>query len=96
MLEGILRKVLRGVLNAGNDINPEHPLETHDPKVGSLISYEGTTTADGAPGGTNLVCTDLAAPAHPDYNGNLVIITSGAYAGRRNSSYAYYHHRKLA
>jgi len=52
----------------------------YDPKVGSLISYEGTTTANGAPGGTTLVCSDLTTK--PDYDGNLVIITSGDYAGQ--------------
>lgn len=51
-----------------------------DPKVGSLVSYEGTTTADGAPGGTTLVCSDLTTK--PDYDGNLVIITSGDYQGQ--------------
>jgi len=51
-----------------------------DPKVGSLVSYEGTTTANGAPGGTTLVCSDLTTK--PDYDGNLVIITSGDYAGQ--------------
>lgn len=53
-----------------------------DPKVGSLISYEGTTTADGLPGGTTLVCSDLTTK--PDFDGQWVVITSGAYAGQCN------------
>ncbi|GAH57323.1 unnamed protein product, partial [marine sediment metagenome] len=57
-----------------------NPLEVHDPKVGSLISYEGVTTADGAGGGLTLIDSVLATK--PDYDGNQVIITSGAYAGQ--------------
>jgi len=55
-------------------------LQVYDPKVGSLISYSGTTTADGAPGGLTLVDTVLTTK--PDFNGNLVIITSGDYEGQ--------------
>jgi hypothetical protein len=55
-------------------------LQVKDPKVGSLISYEGATTADGAGDGSTLVCSDLTTK--PDFDGNLVIITSGAYAGQ--------------
>lgn len=45
-----------------------------------LISYEGVATADGAIGGGTLVCSDLTL--RPDYNGNSVVITSGAYIGQ--------------
>ncbi|KKL91913.1 hypothetical protein LCGC14_1889970, partial [marine sediment metagenome] len=55
-------------------------LEVWDPKVGSLISYSGTTTADGAALGASLIDGLLAAEA--DFDGNLVIITSGAYEGQ--------------
>ncbi|GAI25713.1 unnamed protein product, partial [marine sediment metagenome] len=52
----------------------------HDPKVGSLISYEGTTTADGAGDGSSLI--DSVLTTKPDYDGNLCVITSGAYFGQ--------------
>ncbi len=55
-------------------------LEVWDPKVGSLISYTGTTTADGAALGATLIDGLLAA--EPDFDGNLCVITSGAYAGQ--------------
>jgi hypothetical protein len=55
-------------------------LQTYDPKVASLVSYTGTTTADGAPGGGTLICTGLTAK--PDYNGNTVVITSSTYQGQ--------------
>jgi hypothetical protein len=45
-----------------------------------LISFRGTTTANGAVGGTSLVCSDLTLM--PEYNGNLVVITSGTYRGQ--------------
>ncbi len=45
-----------------------------------LISYVGITTADGAAGGGTLVCSDLTL--RPDYDGNLVVITSGDYIGQ--------------
>ena len=61
-------------------VDAEGVVQVCDPKVGSLISYDGTTTADGNPAGTTLVCAGLTTK--PDYNGNLVIITSGAYAGQ--------------
>ncbi|MBA7518282.1 hypothetical protein ES705_10351 [subsurface metagenome] len=80
MFEETAKRILRAVFGGGSDIGPANPLEVHDPKVGSLISYEGTTTADGAPAGTTLVCAGLAT--RPDYNGNLVIITSGDYEGQ--------------
>lgn len=71
---------LRDVLNSGLDISLAHPLEVHDPKVGSLISYEGTTSAAGAGDGSTLICAALAAL--PDYDGNQVIVTSGACIGQ--------------
>jgi len=58
----------------------EGRLLVYDPKVGSLISYSGITTADGAPGGLTLV--DDVLITKPDFNGNLVIITSGDYEGQ--------------
>lgn len=48
--------------------------------IRGLISYEGTATADGAIGGGTLVCSDLTL--RPDYDGNLVVITSGAFIGQ--------------
>ncbi len=45
-----------------------------------LISYEGVATADGAAGGGTLVCSDLTL--RPDYDGNVVVITSGALIGQ--------------
>lgn len=47
---------------------------------GDLVSYSGVTTADGAPAGASLIDANLAA--EPDFDGNLVVITSGAYAGQ--------------
>ena len=44
------------------------------------ISYVGTTTSDGAAGGTTLVCSDLANYA--DFDGNLVKLLGGSYAGQ--------------
>ncbi len=73
-------KALQKVLGQGGNINADNPLEVHDPKVGSLISYEGVATADGAADGSTLIDNDLTTK--PDFNGNLVIITSGAYAGQ--------------
>ncbi|MBA7465931.1 hypothetical protein ES707_01103 [subsurface metagenome] len=80
MLESVLKRVLQAVFGGGTDISAANPLEVHDPKVGSLISYEGTTTADGAGDGSTLICSDLTTK--PDYDGNLVIITSGDYEGQ--------------
>ncbi|MBA7615790.1 hypothetical protein ES703_23076 [subsurface metagenome] len=73
-------RALQKVLGQDADVNAANPLEVHDPKVGSLISYEGVTTADGAGAGTTLI--DSVLTSKPDFNGNLVIITSGAYAGQ--------------
>ena len=73
-------QVLRDVFGGGSDISAANPLEVHDPKVGSLVSYEGPTDADGAADGSTLVCSDLTTKA--DYDGNLAIITSGDYAGQ--------------
>jgi hypothetical protein len=75
-----IAQTLRDVFGGGSDISAANPLEVHDPKVGSLISYEGTTTADGAPDGSTLICTDLTTK--PDYDGHWVVITSGAYSGQ--------------
>ncbi|MBW2561254.1 MAG: hypothetical protein JRE40_10435, partial [Deltaproteobacteria bacterium] len=46
----------------------------------ALVSYRGTTTADGAVGGGTLVCSDLTTK--PDFDGNQVVIKSGPYAGQ--------------
>ncbi len=75
-----IAQVLRDVLGGGANISAANPLEVHDPKVGSLISYEGVTTADGAGGGASLICAALAAL--PDYDGNQVIVTSGVCIGQ--------------
>ena len=42
-------------------------LQVYDPKVGSLISYSGTTTTDGALGGLTLI--DDVLTTKPDFNG---------------------------
>ena len=75
-----IQRILRDVFGGGADISAANPLEVHDPKVGSLISYEGITTANGAPLGASLVCSDLTTK--PDFDSNLVIITSGVCAGQ--------------
>ena len=46
----------------------------------ALISYEGEATAAGAADGSTLVCSALTA--QPDFDGCLVVITSGDYAGQ--------------
>ncbi|MBA7606438.1 hypothetical protein ES703_13586 [subsurface metagenome] len=74
------RKDIEKALGQGRRVDASNPLEVHDPKVGSLISYEGVTTADGAADGSSL--EDSVLTTKPNYNGNLVIITSGAYAGQ--------------
>jgi len=48
--------------------------------IDKLISYEGITTANGAPGGTTLIDTILTTK--PDYNGNLLVIQSGTHKGQ--------------
>ena len=49
-------------------------------KLDSIIVYRGKTTAPGAIDGSTLICSDLTT--HADYNGNLVAVKSGAYAGQ--------------
>ena len=73
-------KALQKVLGQGANVNAGNPLEVHAPKVGSLIGYAGVTPADGGGDGSSLI--DSVLTTKPDYNGNLVIITSGAYAGQ--------------
>jgi len=46
----------------------------------NLIAYEGITTADGGVAGITLIDTVLTTK--PDYNGNLLVITSGTYKGQ--------------
>lgn len=75
-----LMQALRDVFGGGSNISAANPLEVHDPKVGSLISYEGTTTANGAGDGSTLVCAALAAL--PDYDGHWVVVTSGPNIGQ--------------
>ena len=48
--------------------------------IRGLISYEGVATAAGAAGGGTLVCSDLTL--RPDYDGNVLVITSGAFIGQ--------------
>jgi hypothetical protein len=52
-------------------------------KLGSIIIFRGTTTADGAAGGLNLICSDIAT--EPDYDGSTVVIMSGVYTGQFSS-----------
>jgi hypothetical protein len=49
-------------------------------KLDSVVVYRGETTDAGAADGSTLVCSDLTA--HPDFDGNEVVILSGAYAGQ--------------
>ncbi len=46
----------------------------------SLIVFQGETTAPGAPDGSTLICSDLTTK--PDYDGDLVVIKSGAFQGQ--------------
>jgi len=75
-------RALQKVLGKSANINEANPLEVHDPKVGSLISYEGTTTADGAGDGSSLI--DSVLTTKPAYDGHWVVITSGPYFGQSN------------
>ncbi len=74
------KRPLQQVLGKGANVNADNPLEVHDPKVGSLISYEGVTTADGAGDGSSLI--DSVLTTKPDYDGHWVVITSGPYLGQ--------------
>jgi len=46
----------------------------------ALVSFSGTTTGDGAAGGTTVVCSDLTS--QPDYDGQQILIAEGTYAGQ--------------
>lgn len=60
--------------------DPNGVQEVYDPKVfNSLVAYEGTATADGPDTST---ITDTVLATKPDFNGQLVIITSGSYQGQ--------------
>lgn len=60
--------------------DPNGVQEVYDPKVfNSLVAYEGTATSDG-PDASTIVDTVLAGK--PDYNHQLVVITSGSYQGQ--------------
>lgn len=48
--------------------------------VDGLISYEGTTTANGAADGSTII--DASLITEPDFDGNVVILTSGTYEGQ--------------
>jgi len=48
--------------------------------VRGIISFEGVASANGAADGSTLVCSDLTL--RPDYDGNLVVMTSGTYIGQ--------------
>ncbi|MFH1486488.1 MAG: hypothetical protein ABIH46_10480 [Chloroflexota bacterium] len=55
-------------------------LQVYDPKVfQSLVVYEGTATADGPDTST---ITDTVLATNPDFDGQLVVITSGDYEGQ--------------
>lgn len=80
MLEETFKKVLRAVFGGGADISAANPLQVYDPKVfNSLVVYEGTATADGPDTST---ITDTVLATKPDFNGQLVVITSGDYKGQ--------------
>jgi hypothetical protein len=49
-------------------------------KLDSIVVYRGRTTADGAADGSTLICADLTTK--PDYDGNLIVVKSGACAGQ--------------
>jgi|GEM_PF-960457 len=48
-------------------------------KLDSLVVFRGEATADGAPDGSNIICSDL--PTKADFKGNEVVITSEPCAG---------------
>ena len=75
-----LTRSLRDFFGGGADISADNPLQVYDPKIGSLISYDGVTDANGAENGSTLVCSDLTT--QPNFDGNQVIITSGDYTGQ--------------
>jgi len=75
-----LRRVLRDTFGGGSDISAANPLQVYDPAVfNSLVVYEGTATADGPDTST---ITDTVLATKPDFNGQLVVITSGDYKGQ--------------
>ena len=80
MFESVLTRVLRAVFGDGSDISAANPLQVYDPAVfNSLVVYEGTATADGPDTST---ITDTVLATKPDFNGQLVVITSGDYKGQ--------------
>lgn len=46
----------------------------------ALVSFRGTTTADGGALGINLICADLIT--RPEFDGNQVVIINGSCAGQ--------------
>jgi len=46
----------------------------------ALVSFSGTSTGDGAAGGTTVVCSDLTS--QPNYDGQQILIAEGTYAGQ--------------
>jgi len=51
--------------------------------AGSLRVFASSATSDGNVGGTTIVCSGL--PAGSDFDGNIVVLTSGAYKGESRS-----------
>ena len=49
----------------------------------ALVAYEGVTDADGNVGGTTLKCSAIgSASLYPNFDGNQIMLTSGAYEGQ--------------
>lgn len=51
--------------------------------AGSLRVFASSATSDGNVGGTTIVCSGL--PTNSDFDGNVVVLTSGAYKGESRS-----------
>ncbi len=61
-------------------VGDDGTVQVFDPAVfNSLVVYEGTATADGPNTST---ITDTVLATKPDFNGQLVVITSGDYKGQ--------------
>ena len=49
----------------------------------ALVAYEGITDADGNIGGTTLKCSAIGSGSlYPNFDGNQIMLTSGAYEGQ--------------
>jgi len=70
-IEGKKEKVsLKELLDAAAEL---------EQKLEAIVVFRGEATADGAPDGSNIICSNL--PTKADFNVNEVVITSGPCAG---------------